>query len=75
MNTRDGRQRRKLASHSKRSLDAACRLANLPVPQTADELGEAFLALLVRGIDHLHVGQPVWFKAILDRAPGDRRTP
>ncbi len=76
MNNTHGRRRRKpvsphLVSRSTRSLDTACRLANLPLPQTVDELGETFLRLLIQGVDHLHVGQPVWFKAMLT-APRDR---
>ncbi len=79
MNPQHGRRRRKpvsphLVPGSTRSLDTACRLADLPLPQNVDDLGETFLRLLIQGIDHLHVGQPVWFKAML-AAPRDRQAP
>jgi hypothetical protein len=68
-------RRRYFSPRSRRSLDRACRLAGLPVPQHAAELGEVFLMLLVQGIDHLHVGQEVWFRAMLDAAPREREAP
>ena len=68
------RQRRKLVSpdlvpRSMRSLEEACRLADLPMPGSAAALSEAYLRLLVAGIDHESMGDECWLDAVLLKAP------
>ncbi len=74
MNTHHGRRRRKpvsrdLAPRSMRSLEEACRLADLPMPGTAAALTEAYLRLLVEGLDHEEMGDRYWLDAIGLGAP------
>lgn len=64
--------RRKVRSHSRRSLAEACRRAGIDCdPHAIDEagLGLIFLELLVRGIDHEWVGTKGWRQGMLHGAP------
>jgi hypothetical protein len=59
-----------IKSRSRRSLASACKKAKVPLRlESIAELGETFLALLIAGTDHQHVGQACWFEAILTTAP------
>jgi hypothetical protein len=59
-----GDARSRLRSGSRRSLAAACRKGDLPLPSTIDELRETFLVLLVNGIDHGSLGGRAFFEVI-----------
>jgi len=78
MNPRHGRRRRKpvsefLAPRSKRSFEEACALAGLPEAGSAAQLTEAYLHLLLEGIDFQHFGDEFWLDAILWNAAADPR--
>jgi len=64
-----------LTPRSVRSLEEACKLAGLPEPTTAAELGEVYLRLLIAGLDHRDFGGPTWFIAIHLDAPKDSVPP
>ena len=79
MNTRNGRQRRKLVSpdlvpRSMRPLEEAFALAGLPMPGSAAEASESYLRLLVAGLEHEDVGTESWINIILFGAPKDTAT-
>ncbi len=59
-------------THSRRSLDDACRLAGVPEPKAAG-LVDTYLRLLVAGVDHLSTGTWAWCYLLLDGAPCERR--
>lgn len=54
-----------LAPRSTRSLEEAFALAGLPDPGSALAASEAYLTLLVEGIDHADVGSENWMNVIL----------
>jgi hypothetical protein len=65
-----------IATRSRRTFFEALAKAGLPGPTSDAQIGEAFLRLLVLGIDHELVGTATWLTRTLGTAPGDaaRRT-
>ena len=61
-----------ILSRSSRTFFEALRRARLEPPAGNAEIGERFLDLLVRGIEHELVGLDVWYCRILDEAPDVR---
>jgi hypothetical protein len=60
-----------IAPRSGRSFTEACARAGLEPPGNDDPsaFGEAFLQLLIAGVDFSAVGCPIWWSAILLDAP------
>jgi hypothetical protein len=61
-----------ITPRSSRTFFEALLRARLDPPVGNAEIGERYLDLLVRGIDHELVGSEFWYRRILDEAP-DRR--
>ncbi len=52
-----------------RPLAEACRLAGLPLPESAEAVAATYWALLLAGTDHQSVGTWLWLEIICGDAP------